>query len=252
MPEHATETNPLARLSWPGLLQLASRPFGTPLAKRRFLIGLVVALVPILGLFVLWGYTVRITRSVLDGEAEPLPDWGDRLGLFLDAVRVVVVYFVLSLPADLMGTIAEASGGGIAGAGISVIAHTLSLVLEILAWLIVPLAMMRLAANEFGPAFAMRSHWRRIQRRPRAFLNLAILVVPTLFILSSFALLGSLMWVPGIGNMLGPFSFTYMAVSLLLTVWCLCTLGAATGLAGQLMSDPPAGPDSEPQPGVPR
>ncbi len=66
----------------------------------KFIIGAVLALFSIFiipGLF-LAGYTVRLTRNVMDGMEQPLPEWTDWGGLFMDGLYIFIAMFVYSLP----------------------------------------------------------------------------------------------------------------------------------------------------------
>jgi RND family efflux transporter MFP subunit len=62
----------------------------------KFIIGAVLALFSIFiipGLF-LAGYTVRLTRNVMDGMEQPLPEWTDWGGLFMDGLYIFIAMFV--------------------------------------------------------------------------------------------------------------------------------------------------------------
>ncbi len=48
--------------------------------------------------FFLAGYAVRITRNVMDGVDQPLPEWTDWGGLFMDGLYLFIAMFVYSLP----------------------------------------------------------------------------------------------------------------------------------------------------------
>jgi hypothetical protein len=64
------------------------------------LIGLVllVGLIGIIPLLVVAGYSLVVTRNVLDGHQYPLPEWDDWGQLFMRGVKLAVVYLVWSLP----------------------------------------------------------------------------------------------------------------------------------------------------------
>ncbi len=66
----------------------------------KIVIGAVLALFSIFiipGLF-LMGYMARVTRNVMDGVDQPLPEWTDWGGLFMDGLYIAIAMFVYSLP----------------------------------------------------------------------------------------------------------------------------------------------------------
>ena len=225
----ADGANPLARLSWAGIIQLATRPL-RPGARRRFLIGMCVALIPVVGLFALMGYSLRTARHVLEGEAEPLPEWGDPLELFRDAVRIFIVFFVFSIPANLVGRVASDS----------LFLSLISQALFLLAALLIPLAILRLARDEFGAAFQIGSHVRRVGRHPRVYRRLCAVVI-FCWVVQFWArpLAGAyfFVWLQSVLRDMEPPALLPVALALVATVWVLVVEGVAIGLAGRLMED---------------
>ncbi len=64
---------------------------------KKLLIGMVVSLVPILN-FAAFGYVVQVTQNVAAGMERPLPDW-DRFGRYLkNGLRVILAFFIYTLP----------------------------------------------------------------------------------------------------------------------------------------------------------
>ncbi|HIP73678.1 MAG TPA: DUF4013 domain-containing protein [Anaerolineae bacterium] len=66
----------------------------------KIVIGAVLALFSVFMIpgFFLMGYLVRVTRNVMDGVEQPLPEWGDWGGLFMDGLYITIAMFVYSLP----------------------------------------------------------------------------------------------------------------------------------------------------------
>ena len=224
--------NPLSGISPEGILRLGSKPFREPAARRRFVIGIAVALVPLLGTIALTGYAVRTARHVLVREAGPLPGFRDPLDLFLDAVRVGAVFFVFSIPSNLVGALADSSRlFGLA-----------SMVLYLLALLLIPAAILRLADDEFGAAFRVPSHVRRIRRHARLYGRLCAVLAPVVLLQVWAASLWSaytflwFSWLPWSRGIELP-SLGMIALGLVAAVWCLVVQGVSIGLAGRLMRD---------------
>ena len=246
----ANEANPLARLSWAGVIQLATRPFREASARRRFLIGVAVALVPFVGPRMLAGHSLRVTRHLLEGEKTALPEWDDILDFVLDAVRIYLVFVVLTIPAGLLDAVGMAWGD-------SVFLGGAAWVLQLLALAILPLAILRLARNEFGAAFRIGSHVRRIRRQPHLYKRLIALLAPMSLLLSvayPLALSSSFLWLSsGRSNLdpLGAAAFPLVALGLVLYAWTIMVAGAAIGFAGRLMEGDAETDDPAPTAGTP-
>ncbi|NKQ37848.1 MAG: DUF4013 domain-containing protein [Chloroflexi bacterium] len=88
----------------------------------KFIIGAVLALFSIFIIpgFFLAGYTVRLTRNVMDGVEQPLPEWTDWGGLFMEGLYIFIAMFVYSLPFVLVvccSVLFIAMAGGAEGSG---------------------------------------------------------------------------------------------------------------------------------------
>jgi hypothetical protein len=78
---------------------------------------------------ILTGYSVKVARNVMAGEARPLPEWEDWGALLMDGLNVAIAMFVYSLPIMLLSccmVVATMAMGGMsefssdaAGAGIA-------------------------------------------------------------------------------------------------------------------------------------
>ncbi len=105
----------------------------------KITIGAVMAVLSIfiIPAFFLTGYMVRTARNVMDGADQPLPEWDDWGGLFMDGLYIFIAMLVYSLPfilvvfcAILLAGLAAGSAGsdfgdvmaGLTALGIFVIA----------------------------------------------------------------------------------------------------------------------------------
>jgi hypothetical protein len=105
-----------------------------------FLIPLIVALV------LLGGYSVEITRRVIKGNPELLPEWEDWGSLFSDGIKVWIIGIVYALPAIVVGIcfglvaglVSDSSEG--LSAFLSVVLSCFNLLWAILVSLVLPAA----------------------------------------------------------------------------------------------------------------
>jgi len=115
-------------------------PFQDPNWLSKLGIGALVNIVPILN-FAGTGYIVEQEANVKRGTDVPMPTW-DKLGdLFMQGLKLVVVFFIYSLPIIALSCVLAFAGAGIAtiasasenadqaaGAGISILSLALSCV----------------------------------------------------------------------------------------------------------------------------
>lgn len=94
---------------------------------------LVIPLIAALAL--LSGYSLEITRRVIRGDAQLMPEWKDWGTLLADGLRVMVVSLVYALPAILVG-LALGLPGGLLGDASSGTARALGELLSIIATLL--------------------------------------------------------------------------------------------------------------------
>ena len=85
------------------LQTLATYPFKDPDWKRKFLIGSLVMVagyvVPVLPLFLLYGYCAQMMRQVINTGADPyLPEWDDYGKFFVDGAKLFGAGFIYMLP----------------------------------------------------------------------------------------------------------------------------------------------------------
>jgi len=86
--------------------------FRDPRWVAKVAIGGLLVLVPIIGWLAIYGFGVRITRTVINGQDEPMPEWSEFGGLIGDGFKAFVATFVWSLPATVLQWIGSASDGG--------------------------------------------------------------------------------------------------------------------------------------------
>ncbi|MBI5353398.1 MAG: DUF4013 domain-containing protein [Chloroflexi bacterium] len=84
------------------LNQLFTFPFKDAESRKYFLIGCLVALagfiVPLLPYFVLYGYSVRIAKQIMNDEAPHMVPWDDWEGMFKDGAKMFGIRIIYSLP----------------------------------------------------------------------------------------------------------------------------------------------------------
>jgi hypothetical protein len=65
---------------------------------KKIVLTAVISLIPLIGQFALMGWMVELTRRVIRGDAEPLPDWADFGGILVLGLKMFVIGFVYALP----------------------------------------------------------------------------------------------------------------------------------------------------------
>ncbi len=76
--------------------------FDDPDYIKKIGIAALMALIPVVGSLILLGWGVEITRRVIQGDAQPLPDWTDFGKLLMQGLKAFVVIFVYVLPIILL------------------------------------------------------------------------------------------------------------------------------------------------------
>ncbi|MBE9478838.1 MAG: DUF4013 domain-containing protein [Chloroflexi bacterium] len=69
---------------------------------KKIVLTAVISLIPLIGQFALMGWMVELTRRVIRGDAEPLPDWADFGGILVLGLKMFVIGFVYALPLILI------------------------------------------------------------------------------------------------------------------------------------------------------
>ena len=66
---------------------------------KKFLIGAAISLVPVLGSIVYGGYTLEITRRVINGDSQVMPEWSDFGDFVKKGVYALLIVLIYVLPA---------------------------------------------------------------------------------------------------------------------------------------------------------
>ncbi len=69
---------------------------------KKIVLTAVISFIPVIGQFALMGWMVELTRRVIRGDENPLPDWADFGGILILGLKMVVIGFVYSLPLILL------------------------------------------------------------------------------------------------------------------------------------------------------
>ncbi|MGB2963809.1 MAG: DUF4013 domain-containing protein [Anaerolineales bacterium] len=69
---------------------------------KKIGVGGLISLIPVIGVFLVLGWGVEVTKRVIKGEAEILPDWSDFGGYLTRGFLVFLVAFVYMLPVILI------------------------------------------------------------------------------------------------------------------------------------------------------
>lgn len=75
-----------------------SFPFQDEEWVKKILLTAVISLIPIIGQIALIGWMVELTRRVIRGDAEPLPDWADFGGILVLGLKMFAIGFVYAIP----------------------------------------------------------------------------------------------------------------------------------------------------------
>ncbi len=75
-----------------------SFPFQDEEWVKKVVLTAVISLIPFIGQFALIGWLVELTRRVIRGDAEPLPDWADFGGILVLGLKMFAIGFVYAIP----------------------------------------------------------------------------------------------------------------------------------------------------------
>ncbi len=188
-----------------------------------FIIGGIVTLFSFLLLPAIWatGYLMRVLRATMHGEEESVPtfsDWGD---LTIDGLKAVVIAFIYGLIPAIIGGIvmtlggfglaaSNSSAGAIAGGLVILVGGLLTLVLGLIAWYLIPAALMNYAdKGTFGAGFAFDDIRPMLSNGTYA---TGWLYALGLFIVAGIVT-GVLNFIPFLGIIVGAFVVFYAAVA---------------------------------------
>ncbi len=154
--------------------RLARLPFRDPGALRRWGLGIVAAVVPVIGWLALAGYRIRVLRAALRQEPVALPEWNDLRELLGDGFRVLLVTLAFALPAAVARILGNFTGD---------VLTLVSSLLGIAAFAFLPAALLGLATGRFAAAFDFESHIRQIRRRTALYVQLVLALAVVFWLL---------------------------------------------------------------------
>ena len=203
--------------------------FDDPDWIKKVLLGGVISLVPILN-FAATGYSLEVTRRVLDNDPRPLPEWDDIGGKLVKGLLYTIIAFVYALPILLLvclmqGGLAVLSGAasssssssdaaGGAAAIISICFSCLMLIYGVFMGIVLPAAIGNYAAkDQFGAAFRFGDIISLVQKNINVYLMVLVIEIAAGLVAS---IVGSIAC--GIGILFTGF-------------WSLLVIGFATGQA---------------------
>ena len=179
---------------------------------KKFAIAALFTLIPIIGPFFLAGWGLEITRRVIVGDPEPLPEWSDFGNYIVKGLQLVIIGFVYALPIILVQACTQgAYAVGMeelyyedAFVAVSVVAQVcmgcLTFLYSIFLGLFLPAAIGHFAAEgQFGAAFRFSEIFRIFKAGPAAYviILLASFVMPFVGMLGlMFCLVGALFTSP--------------------------------------------------------
>lgn len=135
---------------------------------KKVLIGGIMVLIPIIGWFIVFGYAVRIVRNVINGVADPLPEWDDFGGDLVRGFMAFIGALVWSIPVIIVsacGSILQSSSDSAQVLGF-LVSFCLGLPLNII-WgvFVTPTIIGRFAVSEnLGDMFQVSEVIAQIQR----------------------------------------------------------------------------------------
>jgi len=139
---------------------------------KKIGVGGLLALIPIVGIFVVIGWGLEITKRVIKGEAEVLPEWDDFGGYLTKGFLVFLIAFIYTLPILIIqgcgsaGYLFDTSDDTVAMiAGIvSACFGCFTAILSLVIYLVLPAAVGRYAAtDELGEAFKIGEIFRTVK-----------------------------------------------------------------------------------------
>ncbi|MCJ7717389.1 MAG: DUF4013 domain-containing protein [Anaerolineales bacterium] len=141
---------------------------------KKIAVGGLLSLIPVIGIFVVLGWGVEITKRVINGDTEVLPDWSDFGGYLSRGFMVFVIVFIFLLPVILV----QSCGTGLPFLTESYEQEALTTALwivtacftcitilySIVAYMVLPAAIARYAATgEAGAAFKLGEIFKMVK-----------------------------------------------------------------------------------------
>jgi hypothetical protein len=160
----------------------------------KFLIGVVVGLVPIVQ-FATFGYILEIVKNVRDGREQPLPEWDDFGDLFINGLKFVLGTLVYLLPLFIVAfmsipfsIMAGEDPGALFGLGMTALA-CLIILLTLIPLVLTPVLMVQYAKdNKIGDMFKFSEMWDMITADLGAYLIIVLFLGLVIFIVGGIGL----------------------------------------------------------------
>ena len=139
---------------------------------KKIVVGGLFSLIPVIGIFVVLGWGVEITKRVINGDAEVLPDWSDFGGYLSRGFLAFVIAFVFFLPVILIQAcsslpyLIEAADETLITIFtiVTVCFGCLTAIYSIAAYMVLPAAIARYAASgEVGAAFKLGEVFKMVK-----------------------------------------------------------------------------------------
>ena len=129
---------------------------------EKILIGGLVTLIPILGTLLIMGYWIALVRNVRNYDPEPLPAWDDWGQKIVDGLKLVIIYFIWSLPLVILyflmifplALFGDSDAGSTIGSLFALCFGCLAFLYAIVVWLATPGITIKYAeGGDFGDGF---------------------------------------------------------------------------------------------------
>jgi hypothetical protein len=131
---------------------------------KKIGLGGLLALIPVFGFFVVLGWGVEITKRVIKGDPEVLPEWDDFGGFLSMGFQAFLIFFVYTLPVILISICTSLpfffkgadNSFNVAFGFVAVCFSCVSLFYSLAAYLVLPAAIGKFAATgELSEAFKL-------------------------------------------------------------------------------------------------
>ena len=155
-----------------------SFPFQDEEWVKKIVLTAVISLIPFIGQFALIGWLVELSRRVINGESNPMPDWADFGELLVLGLKMAVIGFVyvlplmfVSFPWAIMDALFNSESASALFVLFSVCFGCLTLIYGLALAFFFPAAVGELAAtNDLGAAINPKNMITHVRAAPNAYL----------------------------------------------------------------------------------
>lgn len=155
-----------------------SYPFQDEEWAKKIVLTAVISLIPIIGQLALVGWMVDLSRRVINGESNPMPDWTDFGGLLVLGLKMSVIGFVyvlpllfVSFPWAIMDALFNSESAAAIYVLFSICFSCLTLIYMLALSFFLPAALGELAAtDDLGAAFNPTNMIAHVRAAPSAYL----------------------------------------------------------------------------------